>query len=121
MGSGEGAESTSTESRVSSRAWPQSALRALEELLAEAAAGLRGLGRQQGRGDQGEPKPSLRAAWGKGGTHSRLGQGAAAPQDFILGRSPDNPQLIPSGLCRALPLHLGHSFPIPSLEVCQGT
>lgn len=64
MGSGEGAESTSTESRVSSRAWPQSALPALEELLAEAAAGLRGLGRQQGRGDQGEPKPSLRAASG---------------------------------------------------------
>lgn len=62
MGSGEGAESTSTESSVSSRAWPQSPLPALEELLAGASVGLHGVGRQQGRGDQGEPKPSLRAA-----------------------------------------------------------
>lgn len=55
MGSREGAESPSTESRVSSRAWPQSALPALEELLARAAAGLRGVGRRQGRGDQAQP------------------------------------------------------------------
>lgn len=83
MGSGEGAESTSTESRVSSRAWPQSTLPALEELLAGSSAGLSGMGRQQGRGDQGEPKSSLRAASRRGrNTASRLGQEAAAPHDF---------------------------------------
>lgn len=92
MGSGEGAESTSTESNVSSRAWPQSLLPALEELLAGAWVGLRGVGRQQGRGDQGEPKPSLRAASGHGrNTAACLNQGAAAPHDFILGGSPENP------------------------------
>lgn len=85
MGCGEGAESTSTESRVSSRAWPQSALPALEELLPRAAAGLHGVGRRQGRGDQGETKPSLRAASGHGrNSVSRPGQGAAAPHDLIL-------------------------------------
>lgn len=76
MGSGEGAENTSIESRVSSRAWPQSTLPALEELLAGSLAGLRWVGRQQGCVDQGEPKPCLQAASEQGrNTASRLGQG----------------------------------------------
>lgn len=108
MGSGEGAESASRESRVSSRAWPQSALPALAGLLARAAAGLRGVGRRQGRGDQGEPKPSLRAASGRGRNPVPVpDQGAAAPQDLILSRALQDPQLVPSCLCRALALHLG--------------
>lgn len=92
MGSGEGAESTSTQSRVSSRAWPQSTLPALELLLAGSSEGLRRVSRQQGRGDQGKPKPSLRAASGCGNNAAfRLGQGTAAPQDFILGGLAENP------------------------------
>lgn len=122
MGSREGAESTSTESRVSSRAWPQSALPALEELLARAAAGLRGVGRRQGRGDQGEPKLSLRAASGRGRNPASLsGQGVAAPHNLILSRPLQDPQLVPSGLYRALALHLGPRFPICSPAASHGT
>lgn len=46
MGSGEGAENTIIESRVSSRAWPQSTGPALEELLAGSLVGLSRVGRQ---------------------------------------------------------------------------
>lgn len=101
MGSREGAESTSTESRVSSRAWPQSALPALEELLARAAAGLRGVGRRQGSGNQGEPKLSLRAASGRGPNPASLsGQRVAAPpQSHPQSPAPGSP----AGPLRSLP------------------
>lgn len=122
MGSREGAESTSTESRVSSRAWPQSALPALEELLARAVAGLRGVGRRQGRGDLGEPKLSLRAASVRGqNLASRSGQGVAAPHNLILSRPLQDPQLVPSDLYRALALHFGPRFPICSPAASHGT
>lgn len=122
MGSREGAESTSTESRVSSRAWPQSALPALEELLARAAAGLRGVGRRQGRGDQGEPKLSLRVASGRGPNPASLsGQRVAAPHNLILSHPLQDPQLVPLGLYRALAQHFGPRFPICSPAASHGT